>query len=174
MKKTPADATGADMIDHVPIMELMPPVKDPRAFKPKPSPPSPPVDPTIIPPVGGPFVVVIQHKTKKTLHALTDPRKGPGALAVFTTLADAEAVVASAGLGRFGQLVEGVAGGGRVPGPCRRPDSRAAAIRSGCSSTMPPLQCPPPLWPHSAHGTLASSGWPDFAPRSARHSPKSS
>ena len=25
---------------------------------------------------------------------------------------------------------------------------------------MPPAQCPPPLWPHSAHGTVASSGMP--------------
>src|SRR5262249_47275482 len=47
--------------------------------------------------------------------------------------------------------------------------SQAAATRSGCNITMPPAQWPPPLWPHRAHGTFASSGWPDFAPRSARH-----
>ncbi|WP_171468854.1 hypothetical protein [Frigoriglobus tundricola] len=45
--------------------------------------------------------------------------------------------------------------------------SHAAATRSGCSITIPPAQCPPPLCPHSAQGTFASSGWPDFAPRSA-------
>ena len=34
---------------------------------------------------------------------------------------------------------------------------------------MPLAQWPPPLCPHSAHGAVASSGWPDFAPRSTRH-----
>ena len=47
--------------------------------------------------------------------------------------------------------------------------SQAAATRSGCMSTMPPAQCPPPLWPQSAQGNFDNSGCPDFAPRSTRH-----
>ena len=73
----------------------------------------------------------------------------------------------SAASGKVYVLIVGRSGIGLSSGTPER--SHAAATRSGCSSTMPPAQWPPPLCPHSAHGTWASSGWPDFAPRSTRH-----
>lgn len=105
-KDTPADNTGADLIDSVPMVELMPPIKDPRALTPVglPAPGNGKIEETFsvagidevpAPPkrtlvVGGadqegPFIIIIQHKTKRTLHPLLDQRRGPGAMAVFNT-----------------------------------------------------------------------------------------
>ena len=44
--------------------------------------------------------------------------------------------------------------------------SHAAITRSGYKRVIPPAQCPPPLCPHKAQGTLDSSGCPLFCPRS--------
>src|SRR5437016_445783 len=38
-----------------------------------------------------------------------------------------------------------------------------ATTRSGCRVVITSDQIPPPEWPHKAHGTLSTSGCPDFS-----------